>query len=432
VGRGLAAALALLLGACLPVHAGLSETEGRIVAAVKARSPAALALLERSVRINSGTLNVEGVRAVGKVFRAELDALGFATRWVDMPPEIPRGGHLAATREGTHGRRLLLLGHLDTVFEKGSAVAPWDPRGARVRGQGVNDMKGGDVIMVEALRALHSVGALEGTTIAVLMTGDEEALGSPREVSRAELVTMAKASDAVLSFEGIANQDGLPAAAIARRSSGGFIVNVTAKAGHSSRISRPELGYGAIFEAARILDAFRAQLSEPGLTLSPGVVLGGTEVTFDAKSATGSAFGKTNVIPKEATIRGNIRYLTHEQGTAARIRMRDIVAHNLPGTRATIRFSESYPPMAPTEANQRLLEAYAKASEDAGLGTIVAADPDIRGAGDVQFSAPFAAGIDGLGASGSNAHSDDEDLEIASIERGATRAALLIYRLTRP
>ncbi|MBL8333652.1 MAG: M20 family peptidase, partial [Rubrivivax sp.] len=93
-------------------QAQLTELEQRIVDAVKARSAAALELLERSVRIHSGTLNADGVRATGQVFRAELDALGFATRWVDMPPAMKRGGHLVATREGTQGQRLLLLGHL--------------------------------------------------------------------------------------------------------------------------------------------------------------------------------------------------------------------------------------------------------------------------------------------------------------------------------
>ena len=89
-------------------HAQLSDTEQRIVAAVKQRAPAALELLERSVRINSGTLNPEGVRAVGDIFRAELDALGFKTRWIDMPPAMKRAGHLAAMHEGGQGKRVLL------------------------------------------------------------------------------------------------------------------------------------------------------------------------------------------------------------------------------------------------------------------------------------------------------------------------------------
>ena len=123
----------------------LSPIEQRIVAEVKAQSAEALGLLERSVNINSGTMNHAGVRAVGKLFRQEFDQLGFSTRWIDMPPEMQRAGHLLATREGSQGKRLLLLGHLDTVFEPDSPVQKWDRQGERVRGQGVNDMKGGDV-----------------------------------------------------------------------------------------------------------------------------------------------------------------------------------------------------------------------------------------------------------------------------------------------
>lgn len=412
-------------------QAQLTDTEQRIVAAVKERTPAALELLERSVRINSGTLNVEGVRETGKVFRAELDALGFTTRWIDMPPEMKRAGHLVGTRQGTQGKRLLLLGHLDTVFEPSSKVIPWDRRGDRVRGQGVGDMKGGNVIMVEALRALQNAGVLDGTTIAVMLTGDEESTGQPIERGRADMVTLAKASDIALSFEGIGNERGQATAVTARRSSGGFVIDVKAKPGHSSRIFTQELGYGAIFEAARILDTFRQQVIEPNLTFSAGVILGGTDIKYEASTAGGTASGKTNVIPKEVTIRGNMRYLTPEQGAKARARMEEIVKASLPGASATITFRETYPPMAPTEANQRLLEAYSKASVDAGLGTIIASDPASRGAGDVQFTAPYVAGLDGLGADGKGAHTDDEDLEIASIERGAIRAAILIYRLTR-
>lgn len=423
-------AVALLLFA-LPAFAQLDPTEQRIVAAVKTRTPESLALLERAVRINSGTLNTEGVREVGKLFRAELDALGFRTRWVDMPPAMGRAGHLVGVREGSKGQRLLLLGHLDTVFEKNSPVIAWDPRGERVRGQGVGDMKGGDVIVVEALRALHSVGALDNTTIAVMLTGDEESAGSPVEVARAEMVALAKKSDAALSFEGSVRRGDRFSASIARRSSGSWTVKVTAKSGHSSRVFTESLGYGAIYEAARILNAFREQLIEPNLTFNPGLIVGGTLASYDAASAEGKAFGKNNVISKELILRGDLRALTPEQVARTQQKMREIVAKSLPQTHSTIEFHESYPPMPPTEAGQKLVDIYSKASIDTGFGPVEVLDPNARGAGDVQFVAPYIPGIDGLGASGSGAHTDEEDLEIASIERGAIKAAIMIYRMTR-
>ena len=412
--------------------AQLNDTEQRIVAAVKARAPQALVLLEESARINSGTLNPEGVRAVGQVFRRELDSMGFATRWDEMPPEMQRGGHLVAERAGTQGQRLLLLGHLDTVFDKASAVAAWDRRGNRVRGQGVGDMKGGNVILLEALRALQAVGVLENTRIAVLMTGDEERVGNPVARARSELVALAQRSDAALSFEG-ATQIGRDAfASIARRSSGGWTLKVNGRPGHSAGIFSASAGYGAIYEAARILNAFREQLPEAALTFNPGLMLGGTQVTPDPATASGTAYGRGNVIAAQAEVRGDLRYLSPEQGERTRERMRAIVAQSLPGTSASITFSETYPPMPPTEASRRLLATHSRASEDAGLGDVREFDPSGRGAGDIQFAAPYVPGLDGLGAVGRGSHTDDEDLEIASLERGAIRAALLIYRLTRP
>lgn len=412
-------------------QAQLTELEQRIVDAVKARSAAALELLERSVRIHSGTLNADGVRATGQVFRAELDALGFATRWVDMPPAMKRGGHLVATREGTQGQRLLLLGHLDTVFDQDSPVALWDRRGDRVRGQGVNDMKGGLVVLVEALRALHAVGALQGTRIAVLLTGDEERTGSPIAVSRADLVALAKASDAALSFEASARIGRDDFASIARRSAGSWRLEVRARPGHSSQVTRPGAGHGAIFEAARILDAFRQQLAEPGLTVNPGLIAGGGLAEVDPDTASARAQGRNNIIAAAVEVRGDLRALTPEQGERARARMREIVAASLSGARASIEFTESYPPMPATEGSQRLLEAYSRASQDAGFPPVRAAEPDFRGAGDIQFAAPFVPGLDGLGTLGRGAHTPDEEVIIASIERGAIRAALLIHRLTR-
>ncbi|SFU86406.1 M20/M25/M40 family metallo-hydrolase [Pseudoduganella namucuonensis] len=412
--------------------AGLTATEQSIVAAVKANADKGLALLERSVNINSGTMNHEGVRAVGKLFRAEFDALGFQTRWIDMPPAVQRAGHLVAERGGKQGKRLLLIGHLDTVFEKDSPVRLWNRNGNTVRGQGVNDMKGGDVIIIEALRALHSVGALDNTTITVMFTGDEENAGEPKDISRGDMVAAAKRSDIALAFEATAlDAKGQATGTIGRRASSSWELDVKGKQGHSSAIFREQAGYGAIYEAARILDGFRQQVVEPDLTFSPGLILGGTGVTHDDAGARGTAHGKTNVIPNTAMVKGDMRYLSYEQRDRARAKMRAIVAQSLPGTSASISFHDSYPPMSPTAGNLKVLEVYSKASEDAGYGPIAPLPPGLRGAGDVQFVAPYVDSLDGLGATGNGAHSPDEDLDISSIERATIRTAILLYRLTR-
>lgn len=413
--------------------AGLETTEQDIVGLVKERSGPALQLLERAVDVNSGTMNPDGAREVGKIFRDEFEQMGFVVSWVDMPAAMHRAGHLIATRKGNQGKRLLLIGHLDTVFEKDSPVQLWDRKGGRVRGQGVSDMKGGDVIIIEALRALNRVGALANTSISVIFTGDEERVGMPLDIARADLIDLAKRSDVALAFEGmVRNKDGVDTATIGRRASSTWTLLVTGKQAHSMGVFSQNSGYGAVYETARILNAFREQLIEPDLTFNAALILGGTDISYDEVAAKGTAYGKTNVIPRTARVQGDLRYLTNEQRDRIHTRMQEIVAANLPGTSAKISFQEGYPAMQPTEGNLKILQAYSQASSDAGLGPVEALPPGQRGAGDVQFVAPYVDSLDGLGASGNGAHSPDEDLEIASIERSSIRAAILIYRLTRP
>jgi glutamate carboxypeptidase len=426
----LAAALLLMLGqACA---AGLTPVEQQIVASIKARSPDALKLLERSVEINSGTMNHAGVRAVGQLFRPEFDQLGFTTRWIEMPPEMQRAGHLLATREGKQGKRLLLIGHLDTVFEADSPVRKWERKGDRVSGQGVNDMKSGDVVIIEALRALHQAGALENTSISVMFTGDEENAGDPKDISRGDMIAIAKKSDMALAWEGTAlDAEGKATGTVGRRASSSWQLDVKGKQGHSSGVFNTGSGYGAIYEAARILDAFRSQVVEPDLTYNPGLIAGGTQLAYDPVQSRATVMGKTNVIANTVTVKGDLRYLDYAQRDRAHAKMRGIVGQSLPGTSASISFADSYPPMAATAGNMKILDIYSKASEDAGLGPIAALPAGLRGAGDIQFVAPYVDTLDGLGATGRGAHSPDEDLEIASIERATIRTAILIYRLTR-
>jgi glutamate carboxypeptidase len=409
----------------------LSGVEPAIVRAVDAGNDAALALLERAVNINSGTRNLEGVRQVGALFRSEFDALGFETRWIDGS-SWGRAGHLAAERRGA-GPRLLLIGHLDTVFEPDSPFQRFvrvDERTAR--GPGIIDMKGGDVIIVAALKALKEAGALEQLNVGVVMTGDEEAAGEPLENAREALVAAASGARAAIGFE-----DG-PAdprlAVTARRSSSQWELRVTATPAHSSQIFRPGVGYGAIFEASRILNGFRERLAgETHLTFNPGVILGGTSVEFDRARSGGDAAGKSNVVAEQARVSGDLRALSQGQVEAARAAMREIVGRSLPGASATLTFQDGYPPMAPTDGNARLLAMYSRASEDLGLGPVVAVDPDRAGAADIAFIAdrvPMA--LDGIGLSGRDDHTANETADLTMLPAQTKRAALLLYRLSQP
>lgn len=419
-----------LLMLCLSVScvfAEMSDIEKKIADQAAASAPEAIALLEKTVNINSGTMNHEGVRKVGDIFRAEFESIGFETRWIPMT-EVNRSGHLFAERKGSQGKRLLLIGHLDTVFEKENPFEPFTVKGNRATGQGVNDMKGGDVVALYALKALKQAGALENTSIIVAFTGDEEMPGSPHSISRKDLVEAAQRSDVALGFESAEGMTGT----IARRGISDWTLKVKGKQGHSSLIFNDEYGLGAIFETARILNAFREKLAgERYLTFNPGVIVGGTEITYDPEQSSGTAFGKTNVISRLVTVDGDLRFISNEQKEKARDVMRQIIAENLPQTEAEITFSDGYPAMSPTEGNKKLLKMLDQVSRDLGYGPMEAFDPGQRGAADIEFVSHLVDGLDGLGAAGLGGHTPEEDIDLEMMPGLIQRAAILIYRLTR-
>jgi len=395
---------------------------------VDQRNAQALALLERVVNINSGTMNFEGVRKVGDAFKTELDALGFRTTWVDGAG-FRRAGHLVAERNGT-GPRILLIGHLDTVFEPRSPFQKFERlTDSTARGPGIIDMKGGDVIIVEALRALKAAGVLDRLSITVVMHGDEEDAGAPLDSARATLTEAAKRSQIALGFE---DGSGDPhTAVISRRSAGSWTLKTTGTPGHSSQIFREDIGAGALYEASRILDGFRTRLGgQQYLTINPGVVLGGSEVKYDTAQSGGTAFGKTNVIAGQAIVSGDIRALSPEQLKQAMATMKEVVAQHLPKTTAELTFDDGYPPMAPTDGNRKLLAVHDSVSRALGFGSVVAVDPSKAGAADVSFAAPYVPMvIDALGLAGWDDHSDKETANLNWLPRLTKRAAVLIYRL---
>lgn len=412
---------------------GLSADEARIVAWVDANTDRAIDQLEEIVNINSGTLNIPGVRAVGDVLSGEFSDLGFRTRWEDLPPEMKRAGHLHAERVGSRGKRVLMIGHLDTVFEPDHPYQRMTRDGNLARGPGALDMKGGDIAILYALKAIASVGGLDDTTIRVIFTGDEERPGSPKEISRASLIDAARRSDVALGFESGSRDGPQHYAVVARRSASSWRLETSGRQGHSSRIFSEELGSGAIFEAARILNAFHQELGgEPYLTFNAGVILGGTNVSFDGATSQGTAYGKGNVVPQTAVVTGGIRTLTVEQLDSARARMRSIVAAHHPGAEASISFTEGYPPMSPSDGNTSLLGLLNEINRDLDAPQMEAFDPGLRGAADISFAAPHVdAALAGLGSFGRGSHSPDEYTELDLMPLVIKRTALLVYRLTR-
>jgi glutamate carboxypeptidase len=411
----------------------LASNERKMALYLDAFAEEAISLLEEVVNINSGTMNHDGVRRVGAIFQKELEALGFEVQWLDFPPETNRAGQLFARRPGKNaGPKILMIGHLDTVFEKDSPFQKFERTGDVATGPGVADMKSGDVVILYTLKALAHAGVLDDVSVVVALTGEEESPGMPLSVSRAALIDAGRWSDLALGFEGGVREGGKEYATVARRSSTDWTLEVQGQMGHSSRIFSEEYGAGAIFEAARILNAFHEEIrGEEYLTFNAGTFLGGTDVRYDPEENRGTALGKTNVVPQKVVVHGGIRTISEEQLDRARNRMREVVARSLPMTTSTITFTEGYPPMTPREGNYALLEKLSRVSQDLGYGPMEALDPGLRGAADISFVAPYTDGLAGMGSYGSGAHSPEETVDLQSLAVAAKRAAVLIFRLTQ-
>jgi glutamate carboxypeptidase len=430
--RAMRCCLALTVLSGSPAGAALSETERALAASVDAAVPPALDLLRRAVDINSGTMNFAGVEAVGRLFEPRFRELGFETRWVDGA-QWSRAGHLLGERAGTGpGPHVLLIGHLDTVFEADGPFQRWEALpDSMARGPGAIDMKGGIVVLLTALGALHEAGLLDALSLSVVLTGDEEKCGEPISLARRDLLAAAERADAAIGFEDGAGDP--RTAVIARRGATRWELRTRGRPAHSSQIFREENGAGAIFEAARILDAFHEELAgEEYLTFNPGVILGGSSVDFDPDRTRGQAAGKINVIAESAVVAGDLRALSEEQLQRAKSAMRRIAGESRAQASAEIVFEGLYPPLAPAEGNRRLLALFDESSRDLGFGPVEAVDPSRAGAADISFTAGLVEmALDGIGLMGTGGHTVEETADLRTLPMQAKRVAVLLHRLAR-
>ncbi len=427
-------AILITLSAIAQVPSTPRSGEKAIVAYIDDHQSEADSLLARLVNINSGTHNLEGVRAVAKIMEAQLTDLGFKVDWIPMD-RVQRAGVLVAAhpcrQPGQCGKRMLLIGHMDTVFEESSPFQAYSVSGNIGTGPGVNDMKGGLVDMLYALKALKAAGVLESMEITVVLSGDEEAHGEPASISRRDMIDAARHSDVALEFEGTPRIAGVFYGSVSRRSSITWHLRTTGETGHSSAIFSASKGYGAVYELARILDDFRTQLPEPNLTYNVGMVLGGTALTVDDAGNNGTATGKDNVIAPTAYASGDIRTLSNEQTDRVEKKMQAIVAQHLAKTSAAISFGEGYPAMAPTAQSRALLGILNQVNTSLGYGQMPELDPMKRGAGDISFVADIIPGLAGIGATGEGAHEPGETIDLSAQPVNTKRDALLMYRLSR-
>lgn len=414
--------------------AALSPAEQVMVRTVDSEQQRTTGFLQRLVDQNSGTMNIAGVEAVRRMVEPEFKNLGFRTQWIDMKA-ARRAGHLVARHVGSrNGKRLLLIAHLDTVFEPDSPFQRWKSDNNLAYGPGAGDDKGGIAVIVAALRAMQAAGTLKQANITVFMTGDEEDAGSPLSVSRGDLVAQGKKADAALDFEDLAQEDGpggrRDMGSTARRSAGSWTVTVTGRSAHSAGVGAGN--YGAIYELSRIIDEFRRELPEDKLTYNVGLIGGGQTAKLDSPRIRIEATGKTNIIASTAVARGDLRAISQDQIDRTRAKMRAIVARPLAGAHAEISFDEDgYPPMPPTSGNRAILGELNKVNADMGLPQMGELDPAKRGAGDISFVAADVSGLAGLGPASDGSHTDKEVVDIPSIFKQAKRAAILMSRLAR-
>jgi glutamate carboxypeptidase len=415
-----------------PASARLSRSEQVMMTTVDLEQQRTISMLERWVDQNSGTMNKAGVEAVRDMIEPEFKQLGFNTQWIDMSA-VGRAGHLVARHVGSRrGKRLLLIGHLDTVFEPDSPFQRWTLEGDRARGPGSGDDKGGDAVIIAALRAMQAAGTLKNANITVFLTGDEEDAGRPLAIARRDLVDEGKRSDIALDFEDLAVSDGpngpMDMGSTARRSAGSWTLTVTGRSAHSAGVGPGD--YGAIYELARIIDQFRRELPEDKLTYNVGLVGGGQTASLDTDKIRLEATGKTNIIAATAVARGDMRAISQDQIDRVEAKMRAIVAQTLAGAHAEITFDQDiYPPMPPTAGNRAILAQLNEVNKDMGLAEMGELDPAERGAGDISFVAAEVSGLAGMGPASSGSHTAAETVFIPTIFKQAKRSAILMSRL---
>jgi glutamate carboxypeptidase len=385
-------ALALLL--CPPLHAAMQPParDAQLWEAAKAVSGEQLQLLESLVNIDSGTGDVEGGRKVAALLVPRLRALGMDVQAVEAEtPGLPE--NLVATLAGSGKGRILMIGHLDTVFAAGTAAKrPFSVAGARAMGPGVADEKGGVVEALYALQLLKSLKVADFARITLLVESSEER-GSPG--TRALIERLLKDADVELNLEPGDPPDGLT---VWRKGSYSFYIDVKGRAAHAG--VAPQDGRNAAVELVHQLHALDGfPRSGDGLTANLTLM---------------SAGSRYNIIPEDASATFNVRIRDESQVDAVMRALEASAAHPQdPDTKVTVRREASFPPLPDNPATQQLADRAARAYAGLGLSLMRTGN-----GGASESALAYLAGVpalDGLGPVGGNFHSDDEYLDLGSV-----------------
>lgn len=386
-------ALVTLLTCTFPAFTGAApQPETKVLAAVKACEPSGRELLQRVVAIDSGTGDVEGLNAVGAVYAAELKTLGAEVKSVaPAPPSV--GNNVVATLTGTGKGRIVLIAHMDTVFNHGDVakrMPHWE--GQHYIGPGSGDDKAGGVTAVCALKALKAAAYVDFARIDVLLNSNEET-GS---VGTRDLIQkLAKESDLVINLE-----RGVPTDQVlkARKGSATLTAQFTGRAAHSGL--EPEKGRNAVMEAAHFALALE-KLSDPAKQ---------TTVTVDILNGG----DKTNVVPAHAELKADVRAFTNEELDRVEQAAAQLAARpSIDGVTIQSTLRRSFPPWPPNVHTDRVIERVNRLYAE--LGRKVTAT-QVGSSADVSFAAQTGTpSVDGFGIEGGGAHSVDDYADMATL-----------------
>lgn len=374
---------------------------------VESRLPRFLAELEDLVNVDAGSYTPEGVDRVADHVEATLVGLGARVERIGHVPEpgdAQLGDLVVGSFEGD-GPRVLLIGHMDTVFDPGTAAArPFRIEGERAYGPGVTDMKAGLLAGLHALAALREAGTRPAVTF---VANPDEEIGSP--FSTPHIRRLAPAHDAVLVLEcARANGDIVSA----RKGIADYHLEIVGRAAHAG--VEPEKGRSAIVEAAHQVLALHALNGRwPTVTVNAGVIRGGT---------------RPNVVPERCELQVDLRAATSSAFEEATAELESVAASpRVEDVRITVRRIAGHPPMEKTDASARLVGLAQSIAAELGFEV---RDAATGGASDANTTATLGIPtLDGLGPVGGDDHSVDEWLDVASIVPRTTLLALLIARI---
>jgi glutamate carboxypeptidase len=372
-----------------------------------ARLPRFLAELETMVNIDCGSYTPDGVNRIADLVADALRAEGADVERIPHRPAdgAPQLGDLVIGRIAGEGRRILLIGHMDTVFDAGTAAArPFHIEGDRALGPGVTDMKAGLLAGLHAIGALHEAGAQPAITF---VANPDEEIGSP--FSTEHIRRLAPDHDAVLVLEcARANGDIVSA----RKGIADYHLTLVGRAAHAG--VEPEKGRSAILEAAHQVVALHALNGRwPTVTVNAGVIRGGT---------------RPNVVAERCELQVDLRAAHADAFDAAAAEVARLAAvPEVPDVRIDLRRIASHPPMERTDASATLV---AQAVTIAGELGFPLRDAATGGASDANTTAALGIPtIDGLGPVGGDDHSVDEWLDVTSVAPRTTLLAALIARI---